>query len=86
MSQIRYWAQRFSLCVLRSVPVPLVIHKLSARKRAWEDIKSTNPAMKKFSEIKQAYDESENSSVSGLRSVTDTIGSWFDKNGTAQVW
>ena len=41
--------------------------------------------MKKFSEIKQAYDESENSFVSGLRTVTDTIGSWFDENETAQV-
>ena len=86
MSHIRYWAQWFPLRVLTSVPVPLVIHKLSARKKAWESIKSTNPAMKKFSEIKQAYDESENSSVSGLRSVTDMIGSWFDENEAAQVW
>ena len=41
--------------------------------------------MKKSSEIKQAYDESENSFVSGLRTVTDTIGSWFDENEAAQV-
>ena len=63
----------------------MLVHKLSARKQAWEDIKSTNPVMKKFSEIKQAYDKSENSFVSGLRTVTDTIGSWFDENETAQV-
>ena len=63
----------------------MVVHELSARKQAWEDIKSTNPVVKKFSELKQAYDESENSFVSGLRTVTDTIGSWFDENETAQV-
>ena len=63
----------------------MVVHKLSARKQAWEDMKSTNPVVKKFSELKQAYDESENSFVSGLRTVTDTIGSWFDENETAQV-
>ena len=83
MSQIRYLAQRFSLTVLRSVPVPLIIHKLSARKQAWVDMKFTNPAMKTFSEIKQAYEELENSFVSGLRTVTDTIGSWFDENEAA---
>ena len=63
-----------------------VVHKLSARKQAWEDMKSTSPVMKKFSEIKQAYDESENSFTSGLQIVTDTVGSWFDENETAQVW
>lgn len=63
----------------------MVVHKISARQQAWEDMKSTNPVIKKFSEFKQAYDESENSFVSGLRTVTDTIGSWFDENETAQV-
>lgn len=63
----------------------MVVHKLSTRQQAWEDMKSTNPVLRKFSELKQAYDESENSFVSGLRTVTDTIGSWFDENETAQV-
>ena len=35
--------------------------------------------------MRQAYDESENPVVSSLRSVTSTIGSWFDENETAQV-
>ena len=48
-------------------------------------MKSTNPVLIKVSEFKQAYNESENSFVSGLRSVTDTIGSWFNENETAQV-
>jgi import inner membrane translocase subunit TIM44 len=68
-----------------SAGASVVVHKLSARQQAWEDMKSTNPVLKKFSELKQAYDESENSFVSGLRTVTDTIGSWFDENETAQV-
>ena len=35
--------------------------------------------------LRQAYDESENPVVSTVRTVTDTIGSWFDENETAQV-
>lgn len=62
-----------------------MVHKLSPRQQAWEEIKSTNPVLRKFSEFKQVYDESENPFVSGLRTVTDTIGSWFDENETAQV-
>ena len=63
----------------------VVVHKLSPRQQAWEEIKSTNPMLRKFSEFKQVYDESENPFVSSLRTVTDTIGSWFDENETAQV-
>lgn len=63
----------------------MVVHRLSPRQQAWKDIKSANPVLRKFSEVKQAYDESENSFVSSLRTVTDTIGSWFDENETAQV-
>jgi len=63
----------------------VAVHKLSARLQAWEDIKSTNSVLKKSSEFKRAYNESENSLVSGPRTVTDTIGPWFDENETAQV-
>lgn len=35
--------------------------------------------------MRQTFDESENPVVSGIRSVTQTIGSWFDENETAQV-
>lgn len=63
----------------------MVVHNLSPRQQAWEEIKSTNPVLRKFSEFKQAYDESENPLVSSMRTVTDTIGSWFDENETAQV-
>ena len=63
----------------------MVVHKLSARQQAWEDMKSTNLVLWKFSEFKQPYNKSENMLVSGLWTVMDTIGSWFDENETAQV-
>ena len=83
MSQILY--QVLTRCSCISAGASVGFYKLSACKQAWGGMKSTNPVMKKFSEIKQAYDESENSFVSGLRTVADTIGSWFDENKTAQV-
>ena len=68
-----------------SAGASVVVHRLSPRQQAWEEMKSTNPVLKKFSELKQTYNESENPFVSGLRTVTDTIGSWFDESETAQV-
>ena len=38
-----------------------------------------------FSKLKRAYDESETSFGSALRTVTDRIGSWFNENEMAQV-
>jgi len=48
-------------------------------------MKEENPVLRKFVALRQAYDESENPVVSSMRSVTETIGSWFDENETAQV-
>ncbi|KAF9006086.1 hypothetical protein BDQ17DRAFT_1303617 [Cyathus striatus] len=63
----------------------VVLHKDSPRQEAWNRMKETNPVFRKLSELRQVYDESENSVVSSVRSVTETIGSWFDENETAQV-
>ncbi|KAI0704338.1 mitochondria import inner membrane translocase TIM44 subunit [Cytidiella melzeri] len=63
----------------------LVLHKDSPRQEKWNRMKETNPVLKKLSELRQQYDESENPVVSGIRSVTSTIGSWFDENENAQV-
>lgn len=63
----------------------MVLHKDSARQEAWNNMKETNPVLKRFGEMKQQYDESENPVVSSIRSVTQTIGSWFDENESAQV-
>jgi len=48
-------------------------------------LKETNPLLRKVVELRQQYDESENPLVSSVRNVTETIGSWFDENETAQV-
>jgi len=63
----------------------VVLHRSSARQQKWDDLKSTNPVLRKVAEMRQSFDESENPVVSGIRSVTQTIGSWFDENETAQV-
>lgn len=48
-------------------------------------MKETNPLFQKIVKLRQAYDESENVVVSSMRTVTETVGSWFDENETAQV-
>jgi len=63
----------------------LVLHKDSPRQEAWNRLKDSNPILRSFALMRQAYDESENPVVSSMRSVTQTIGSWFDENETAQV-
>ena len=63
----------------------MVLHKDSPRQEKWNRLKETNPLIRQFAELKQQYDESENPLVSSLRGVTQTIGSWFDENESAQV-
>ena len=63
----------------------MVLHKDSPRQEKWNRLKETNPLFRQFSELKQQYDESENPVISSMRSVTQTIGSWFDENESAQV-
>ncbi|KAI0343207.1 mitochondria import inner membrane translocase TIM44 subunit [Trametopsis cervina] len=63
----------------------LVLHKDSPRQEKWAKLKETNPVLRKLAEVRQQFDESENPVVSGIRSVTSTIGSWFDENESAQV-
>jgi len=63
----------------------VVLHKDSPRQERWNQLKETNPILRTFVSLRQGYDESENPIISTVRSVTDTIGSWFDENETAQV-
>ena len=63
----------------------MVLHKDSPRQEKWNKLKETNPVLRQFVEWRQAYDESENTVVSSVRSVTQTIGSWFEENESAQV-
>jgi mitochondrial import inner membrane translocase subunit TIM44 len=48
-------------------------------------MKETNPILRNLVFLRQAFDESENPVVSTIRGVTQTVGSWFDENETAQV-
>jgi import inner membrane translocase subunit TIM44 len=61
------------------------LHKDSPRQEKWNKLKETNPILRTFVSLRHAYDESENPVVSSMRSVTQTVGSWFDENETAQV-
>ncbi|THG94449.1 hypothetical protein EW026_g7024 [Hermanssonia centrifuga] len=63
----------------------LVMHKDSPRQEAWNRMKETNPVLRQLTELRQAFDESEHPVVSSIRSVTQTVGSWFDENENAQV-
>ena len=63
----------------------LVLHKDSPSQERWNKLKETNPILRSIVQFRQAYDESENPVISSMRTVTDTIGSWFEENETAQV-
>jgi len=63
----------------------VILHKDSPRQEKWNRLKETNPVLRTFVSLRQTYDESENPVVSSMRSVTQTVGSWFDENETAQV-
>lgn len=63
----------------------MVLHKDSPRQEKWARLKETNPVFQTFASLRQSYDESEHPVVMSVRSVTQTIGSWFDENESAQV-
>ena len=61
------------------------MHASSPRQERWQQLKETNPILRKVAELHGAYQESENPVVLSLRSVTSTVASWFDENETARV-
>ena len=63
----------------------LVLHKDAEKNERWDRMKQENPILRQFTNLRRAYDESENPFVSSMRSVTETIGTWFDESETAQV-
>ncbi len=63
----------------------IVLHKDSAKNERWEQLKETNPVLRRLSALRRAYGESEDPLIVGMRTVTETIGGWFDENETAQV-
>jgi import inner membrane translocase subunit TIM44 len=63
----------------------MVIHKDTPHQEAWNRLKETNPILRAFVSLRQSFDESENPVISSVRSITQTVRSWFDENETAQV-
>ncbi|KAJ8518568.1 hypothetical protein ONZ45_g4391 [Pleurotus djamor] len=63
----------------------VVLHKDSPKQEKWNQIKERSAIFRAYNSLKQRYDESEHPVVSSVRSVTDTIGSWFEETETAQV-
>ncbi|THH04534.1 hypothetical protein EW145_g5452 [Phellinidium pouzarii] len=63
----------------------VVLHKDSPRQERWNRLKETNPLLRQFANLRQQFDESESPVISSIRSVTQTIGSWFDETESAQV-
>lgn len=63
----------------------LVLRPEPKYKQAWAGFKESNPLMRRLSDMRSAYDESENPVVERLRGITETIGGWFDENETAKV-
>lgn len=63
----------------------LVLRPEPKYKQAWSSFKESNPLMRKLSDMRASYDESENPFVERLRGITETIGGWFEENETAKV-
>ncbi|KAJ7052443.1 mitochondria import inner membrane translocase TIM44 subunit [Mycena amicta] len=63
----------------------VVLHKDSPRQEKWNRLKETNPLFRTVLSMRQAYDESENPVIASVRNMTETVGSWFEENETAQV-
>lgn len=62
-----------------------MLHKDAEKNERWDRMKQENLILRQFTNLRRAYDESENPLVSSMRSVTETIGTWFDESETAQV-
>lgn len=63
----------------------LVLHLEPAYKQVWSKFREENPLMRKLSKWRMAYSESENPFVERLRSITETVGGWFEESEMAQV-
>ncbi|KAF8906240.1 import inner membrane translocase subunit tim44 [Gymnopilus junonius] len=64
----------------------VVLHKDSPKQERWNRLKETNPVLKSFVSVTSSLRRVRKIRLClGMRTVTDTIGSWFEENETAQV-
>lgn len=63
----------------------VTLHKDAKYKEIWRDFKDNSPIMRRFSGMKDVYNESENPLISTARSITDRLTGFFAENETAMV-
>ncbi|KAF9048285.1 TIM44 subunit of mitochondria import inner membrane translocase [Hymenopellis radicata] len=63
----------------------VVLHKDSPRQEKWNALKDSSPVLRKLSELRQSWDESENPVIASVRSFSHNLTSFFDENETARV-
>lgn len=63
----------------------VTLHKDAKYKEIWRDFKDNSPIMRRFSGMKDVYNESENPLISTARSITDRFTGFFAENETAMV-
>ncbi|KAN0062466.1 protein translocase subunit [Thecaphora frezii] len=63
----------------------LVLRPEPAYKQAWTAFKTNNGVMRRLSELREAYDESENAVVERVRGVTEWVGGLFEETEFARV-
>ena len=63
----------------------VTLHKDARYKEIWRDFKDNSPLMRRFTNMKDVYNESENPLISTARSISDRITGFFAENETAMV-
>ncbi|KAF9740554.1 hypothetical protein PMIN06_001598 [Paraphaeosphaeria minitans] len=63
----------------------VTLHKDAKYREVWRDFKDNSPIMRRFSGMKDVYNESENPLISTARSITDRLTGFFAENETAMV-
>jgi import inner membrane translocase subunit TIM44 len=63
----------------------VTLHKDAKYKEVWRDFKDNSPLARRFSNMKSAYNESDNAIISTARSISDRITGFFAENETAMV-
>ncbi|KAJ4296837.1 protein translocase subunit [Kalmusia sp. IMI 367209] len=63
----------------------VTLHKDAKYKEIWRDFKDNSPLMRRFSSMKDTYNESENPLISTARSISDRFTGFFAENETAMV-
>jgi len=63
----------------------VVLHEDAISQEKWETLKAKNPLFRTMASLRQSFESSEHPIVSGMRSMSETVSSWFDENEMAKV-